>query len=320
LGFFETMIWIFIGVIVLITYGILYIIRVSKGLHFWGKPIAQDKFQTIKIQYAMIFIFLAVITFVVPFKLPEKKEDPNAWKTRDNKASAYTMMQDFVQDYLKSPGSAKFEWISEPDCKIERNETIYDITSWVDSQNSFGALVRTKFNGVIEQLDNKNWALRYLNLDNERTFIDWNWAKSNGYFEILEFDFTYRFKKFIAYYIADSAVNSLDINTDSTQTIIKTSGFGEYTIILNHVSNYIIDNVIFSYKDNGTNYQNNISNKVFISLVGAIEQFYTEDEVIDLIRQIYGIKDSEKTISLSGNIYSKNVNGDNYSYTILLRQ
>jgi hypothetical protein len=296
-------------------------IRFSQNRYLTGKEIPPEKRSQVKQRYILTPLFLLGFGIYMGFfwKAPEVKEDPDAYKTKDNKTTAYTMMQGFVNEYLKSPGSAKFEWISEPDCKIERNETIYVITSWVDSQNSFGALVRTKFNGMVEQIDNNNWKLRYLNLGSERTFIDWNWAKANGYFEMQESDFTYRFKKFVAYYIADSAVNSLDINTDRTQTVIKTSGFGEYMIVLNHASDYIIDNIVFLYRYNGTNYQDNISNKLFISVVSTIEQFYTEDEVIDLTRRIYRLKDNEQMTSLAGNNYSKNINGDNYSYTILLK-
>lgn len=296
-------------------------IRFSQNRYLTGKEIPADKKAQVKQRYILTPLFLLGFAIYMGFfwKAPVVKEDPDAWKTKDNKTMAYTMMQGFVNEYLKSPGSAKFEWISEPDCKIERDETTYVITSWVDSQNSFGALVRTKFNGMVEQTDNNNWTLRYLNLDSQRTFMDWNWAKAKGYFEIQEFDFTYRFKKFLAYFIADRAVNSLDITTDRTQTVIKTSGFGEYMIVLNHASNYIIDNIIFSYKDNGTDYQSNITNKLFISVVSTIEQFYTEDEVIDLIRQIYRLKDNEQTTSLAGNKYSKNINGNNYLYMILLQ-
>jgi hypothetical protein len=72
---------------------------------------------------------------------------------------AYVMMQNFVKDRLVSPGSAKFEWITEPDCKIEKTDFEYSISSWVDSQNSFGALIRTRFSGVVRQVDKDNWEL-----------------------------------------------------------------------------------------------------------------------------------------------------------------
>jgi uncharacterized membrane protein len=161
------MIWVFIGVIVLIVYGVLYFVRVSKGLHFWGKPITQDKFQSTKIQYAMIFIFLIVLTFVVPFKMPEKKEDPNTWKKQDNSIMAYVMMQDFVKRRLVSPNSAKFPYTNDADVTIEKDGYEYVIFSYVDSQNGFGAMLRTYYSGVVKQIDDKKWELVILDIGDE---------------------------------------------------------------------------------------------------------------------------------------------------------
>jgi hypothetical protein len=35
----------------------------------------------------------------------------------------------------------------------------YRINSWVDSQNDFGALIRTRFSGIVRQADKDNWEL-----------------------------------------------------------------------------------------------------------------------------------------------------------------
>jgi hypothetical protein len=92
-------------------------------------------------------------------------EDPNSWKTEDNTTMAYVMMQNFVKDRLKSPGSAKFEWITEPACTIEKDGFEYRISSWVDSQNDFSALTRTRFSGVVRQVDKDNWELLALEFE-----------------------------------------------------------------------------------------------------------------------------------------------------------
>jgi hypothetical protein len=89
----------------------------------------------------------------------------DAWKTRDNKTMAYVMMQEFVSENLKSPASAKFEWITEPACKISKEGFDYTISSWVDSQNAFGAIIRTRFSGVIRQVDKDNWQLLALEFE-----------------------------------------------------------------------------------------------------------------------------------------------------------
>jgi len=68
-------------------------------------------------------------------------------------------MQEFVKERLKSPDSAKFQWISEPDCIIIKNEFDYTISSWVASANIFGVMLRTSFTGIIRQVDKDNWRL-----------------------------------------------------------------------------------------------------------------------------------------------------------------
>jgi hypothetical protein len=106
-------------------------------------------------------IVIGVVAFYswISGGIPLQSEDPDAWQTKNNRTMAYVMMQDFVKRQLKSPGSAKFEWISEPACTIEKDGFEYRISSWVDSQNSFGALIRTRFSGVVRQVDKDNWEL-----------------------------------------------------------------------------------------------------------------------------------------------------------------
>ncbi|MDR1286783.1 MAG: hypothetical protein LBK08_04155 [Treponema sp.] len=124
-----------------------------------------------KVYKGILAIFLIGVGFVgVAFivravdgpaesSIEKKVDDVDAWKTKDNKTMAYVMMQNFVKDRLKSPGSAKFEWITEPTCTIEKDEFEYRISSWVDSQNTFGAMIRTRFSGIVRQVDKDNWEL-----------------------------------------------------------------------------------------------------------------------------------------------------------------
>jgi hypothetical protein len=105
----------------------------------------------------IIFMVISGIGFFIEELF--KPDPPDAWKTKDNKTMAYVMMQEFVKRNLVSPGSAKFEWISEPDCKITKDGFDYTISSWVDSQNSFGAMLRTRFAGIVRQVDKDNWEL-----------------------------------------------------------------------------------------------------------------------------------------------------------------
>lgn len=67
-----------------------------------------------------------------------------------NKFLAYNYAEDFVKKRLKSPSSAEFPGVSEKNQHIqELGNHKYKITSWVDSQNSFGAMIRSRFSCTI---------------------------------------------------------------------------------------------------------------------------------------------------------------------------
>jgi hypothetical protein len=70
----------------------------------------------------------------------------NDSSSKANKFLAYNYAEDFVKQRLKSPSTAKFPGTSEKDKHItELGNNQYQINSWVDSQNSFGAIIRSKF-------------------------------------------------------------------------------------------------------------------------------------------------------------------------------
>ncbi|MFT3871063.1 MAG: hypothetical protein QM714_00220 [Nocardioides sp.] len=66
----------------------------------------------------------------------------------DGDASGYAKVacRDWVKDRLKSPSSAKFS-----DEVVEPNgETRYEVTGSVDSENSFGAMIRNRYRCLVE--------------------------------------------------------------------------------------------------------------------------------------------------------------------------
>lgn len=93
------------------------------------------------------FLFSAILLCVVACspedeKTPEQKSEA---KCKDE-YTAYDMSRRFVKDMLVSPSTADFPYKSsagvsilyEGDCK-------HSIYSYVDSQNSFGGMIRTKY-------------------------------------------------------------------------------------------------------------------------------------------------------------------------------
>ncbi|MBX3042871.1 MAG: hypothetical protein KIT33_12115 [Candidatus Kapabacteria bacterium] len=91
-------------------------------------------------------------------KLQKEKEKANS-----NEIAAITFSQIFVKDNLKSPSTAKFGNIREYTANnIDLGK--WTVTGYVDSQNSFGAVIRTKY-AVTIQYDVKNdkWTLEQIN-------------------------------------------------------------------------------------------------------------------------------------------------------------
>jgi hypothetical protein len=83
--------------------------------------------------------------------------DENAWKEEDNGTMAYIQLRNHVKEQLKSPSTAKFPFFDWVSTKTE-NQT-YFVKSYVDSQNSFGATVRTEFVGLVQQIGKYDWVV-----------------------------------------------------------------------------------------------------------------------------------------------------------------
>jgi len=65
-----------------------------------------------------------------------------------NEITAYVMSQEFVKRQLRAPSTAEFPWATEistralGDCK-------YQIVAYVDAQNAFGAMLRTRYTATM---------------------------------------------------------------------------------------------------------------------------------------------------------------------------
>lgn len=82
----------------------------------------------------VVIFLLIIVLFIIGCFLPESPE------LTANKA--FVSCRGFVKERLKAPASAKFS--SDVTYKKE-GENIYIINSYVDSQNSFGAMLRQNF-------------------------------------------------------------------------------------------------------------------------------------------------------------------------------
>ena len=128
-----------------------------------------------KVEKVLAYIGIAIALFIfvawAKYEYDKMWEGPKPqiqWFELDDSISAYSIMEEFVKDRLKSPAAANFPNIfqegKEHITRLE-NQT-YRIISYVDSQNSFGAVLRTAFIGEVRQVSKGKWELLSLNFIN----------------------------------------------------------------------------------------------------------------------------------------------------------
>ena len=79
---------------------------------------------------------------------------------KNEKIDSFYMAQQFIEPQLKSPSSAKFG--SMYDCG-EPNQNQYGswvVNCYVDSQNGFGVMIRTKYQVTLARANGTTWQLK----------------------------------------------------------------------------------------------------------------------------------------------------------------
>ena len=95
-----------------------------------------------------IIIIAILILFIVFHNIGSNDESDDSRGT--SKMLAYNYAENFVKKKLKSPSTADFPGVQQKDQHTTMiGKDKYKIESWVDSENSFGANIRTKFSCII---------------------------------------------------------------------------------------------------------------------------------------------------------------------------
>lgn len=107
------------------------------------------KNSTMKTKAFIIFSFLAAFSLtscLCSDPSPRSSSERAAFDEDIQKLTAYNVAEQYVSQRLKSPSSAVFPSSSDKSNHVTKvTSKIYTVDSWVDSQNSFGAMIRTKF-------------------------------------------------------------------------------------------------------------------------------------------------------------------------------
>lgn len=110
--------------------------------------------------------WLFLIGFIVSIFIVALGTDSNSGTSSsepDPRTDAIVMANHFVEKNLKSPRSAKFPRSADEYQVYALEgpgfENSYEVTGYVDAQNSFGADIRSRFIVQIKDLGNEEWRL-----------------------------------------------------------------------------------------------------------------------------------------------------------------
>ena len=104
------------------------------------QPTKEQKIRGIVTLLAFVFIIYVAWSVFIPSCSSDKKAEVKEYSKQD--AVVYSRI--FVEKMLVSPGSADFPYV--PDDEVQKlNDSTFYIESYVDSQNKFGALLRSNY-------------------------------------------------------------------------------------------------------------------------------------------------------------------------------
>lgn len=79
---------------------------------------------------------------------------------------AYTMSKQFVEKNLKSPRTAKFAKLWDDGVEVQSaGANRWHVESWVDAQNSFGAMIRNHYSCDMIYVGDNTWRCRNLEFE-----------------------------------------------------------------------------------------------------------------------------------------------------------
>ena len=101
-----------------------------------------------------IMLGIVVVIAIIMNLGPSKPYEPD-------EMDACMMAEQFVTKRLKAPASAKYPLYSRKNVTRKANGD-FVVKSYVDSQNSFGAMIRTNYVATVRYIGDKKWELEDL--------------------------------------------------------------------------------------------------------------------------------------------------------------
>lgn len=130
-----------------------------------AQPTPQRKSRSKLILILVILAVIAVAFSVNHIRSSQSAKAETTTELRPTDVECWTAAQMTVEDYLKSPKTAKYSYYDE-DWEIVRTGKRVKISSFVDSQNSFGATVRSDFTVILTFAeDMSSFNINYVAID-----------------------------------------------------------------------------------------------------------------------------------------------------------
>lgn len=112
-----------------------------------------DKYVVVKLLFVLVCIIVIIYSVATIFNTSTKTTSKSS--SKDYKREAYVMSQEFIQKQLKAPSTAKFP--SYYEIEVTQTDNRYKVEAYVDSENIFGATLRTNYCMILERKDNESW-------------------------------------------------------------------------------------------------------------------------------------------------------------------
>lgn len=125
------------------------------------RPIKRSEYiVTLAVTFSIISVIVVGIIFLGKALSSEDNGKANNWNIALEAREAWEISQQFVRDNLKAPSTAKFAPYSV-DNIVRDGKGGYRVDSYVDSENSFGAHIRTNYTCIVKK-SGETWALEHL--------------------------------------------------------------------------------------------------------------------------------------------------------------
>jgi hypothetical protein len=119
--------------------------------------------QTSKTAYGCLVLVILAVIVGISSTFTESGKKSGSSSLSDGRSMAWVMTQGFVEKVLKAPSTASYGGVFSGDFQSyekvvsDLGDRKYHVRAWVDSQNSFGATIRTHFTCDLHDSGDGTW-------------------------------------------------------------------------------------------------------------------------------------------------------------------